>query len=300
MLQAKRKRGVPILILGLVAVFVGALPLVASRGASFGGIALFAGGLVFVFLALLMIAAPPQLIVEPAGIQLKGALRTQSFGWDQVANFRVVQLRRTRLIGFDRPGLAGGRSLLRDISLAMTTVNVSGPYDAALPGGWSSASAEAVAELLNQARAQWGGVQTARAPEVRRRGSSGQRIDRRLYWLAVCILGPVAVLLSLATHGGRGLTGGLTVIWIWLYARRLHDIGRSGWWQAGVFGAQILVLIVLMASLHWNVETATSAALLIQLAFTAVLGSIPGDPGENRFGAAPGVPPAEVQAEAFR
>lgn len=299
-LQAKRKRGVPILILGLLATFGGALLVAAPRSGSLGPFGLFAAGLFLVFLGLLMVAAPTELILEPAGIRLKGALRTRSFAWDQVANFRVVRLRRTELIGFDRPGQAGGRSLMRDLGMAMTTVNISGPYDAVLPGGWSIASAATVAEIMNQARAQWGGALAARVPDVRRRGSSGQRIDRRLYWMAVCTLGPLAVLLSLATHGARGLSGGFGLIWIWVYMRRLHDIGRSGWWQAPVFGVQCVVAVVLMTSLHASAPAVLAAVLLIQGAFTAILGAIPGDPGENRFGAPPGVPLAEVQAEAFR
>lgn len=298
-LQASRKRGVPILILGLLMTFGGAL-LAAAPGSPVAGYVLFALGLIFVFLALLGLGAPAQLLIDPSGVKLKGALRTRSFSWDQAANFRVVRVRKTEFLGFDQPGLAGGRSLLRDLGMAVTAANVSAPYDALLPGGWSIGPAESVAELLNQARARWGGALAARAPEVRRRGSSGQRIDRKLYWLAVCVLSAVAVLLSLATHGARGPTSGLTVIWVWIYTRRLHDIGRSGWWQAAVFAVQVLVAAVAMTGLHWGAPAVLGAAILVQLAFTGVLGAIPGDPGENRFGAPPGVPLAEVQAEAFR
>ena len=292
-LQTARKRGLQFLLLGLPLLFVGALLFAAASKASFAAIFFFATGLYLVSKGLLAITTPLQLIIDPDGIRLKGALRTRSYSWDQVDNFRLVQVRRAQLIGFDKPG---GISWLRDLGLAFVAANISSSYDAVLPGVWSSLSAEAVVDLLNDARARWRRVSATQAVATRRRGSSGQRIDRRLYWLAVVVLLSLSMLFSYVTHGARGLAGSFTLFWIWIYARRLHDIGRSGWWQAPMFGAVVVIVAVLMAKLHWNAQVATGGAFLIQLAFTAVLGAIPSDPVENRFGPPPG---AEPMAEVF-
>lgn len=298
--QAKRKRGVPSLVLGLLLLFGGAPMLMGGARSAPLGMVLFALGLLAVFLAVMMIAAPARLVVGPEGIKLTGLLRTRTFGWDQAANFRVVRLRRTRLIGYDKPGLGGGRGLLSDLAAAISTVNLAGPYDAVLPGAWSTMSAEGVAELLNEGRARWGGVLAARAPALRARGSSGQRIDRKLYWLALALLTGLGVLLGAATPGGHLFTRGLLLFWIWVYARRLHDFGRSGWWQAAGLALQVVLAYGLIGQLHWRESPSLAVLGLVQLVFTGVVGAIPGDPGENRFGPPPGVPPLAAQAEVFR
>jgi uncharacterized membrane protein YhaH (DUF805 family) len=295
-LQAPRKGGTPVLILGLLLTAMGAVWIVGPRSAA-GGAVTFALGLLTFFLGLMKLVAPAQLAIAPGGMELKGPFKTRRFGWDEVALFRVVALRRTRLIGFERTGSAARSGLLRDLGMAFLPANISSPYDSTIPARWSSASPEAVAQLLNDARARWGGVQEARALELRPRGSSGQRIDRRLYWLGVCVLVPTSIAGSFLVHGLR-VSSGLTILWIWLYARRLHDIGRSAWWQAGVLAAAV-VLGVVLGLLHVSVSAATVIGALVQLAFTAVLGAIPGDPDVNRFGPPPGAPPLEAAAEVF-
>lgn len=296
-LQGARKGGAPIVILGLVATGCGATMIAGPRFSAVG-VVVFVVGLLTFFLGLMRIVAPAQLAIAPGGMELKGAFKTRRFSWDEVAVFRVVALRKTRLIGFERTGSAARNGLFRDLSMALTPADISSPYDTAIPARWSSASPEAVAQLLNDARARWGGVQAARALELRPRGSSGQRIDRRLYWLAACVLAPLSIGISLVTHGSRA-AGGLSVFWMWLYARRLHDIGYSAWWQAGFVAMQVMVMVLLLVRLHWSVGAATGAAMLVQFAFTAILGAIPGDPDANRFGAPPGAPPLEAASEVF-
>lgn len=297
-LRGARKSGAPLLIVGLLMTLGGAAMIVGPR-ISTAGIALFLLGLVFFFFGLTAVAAPAQLAIAPGGMELRGALGTRRFRWDQVAAFRVVSLRRGRLIGFDRTGTAGRSGLVRDLAMAFSTANVSSAYDMAIPGAWSSLSAETVAELLNRARAKWGGAPATRALQARPRGSSGRRIDRRLYWLALGVLTGISLLISLVAHGARA-SGYLTAVSIWIYARRLHDIGRSGWWQAAVFAFQIALAIVLLGALHWSAAALVGPLALVQIGFTLALGAIPGDPSANRFGPPPGTPPLEVQAEAFR
>lgn len=298
LLKAGRKNGAAALVLGLVMTGGGAMMIASSKAS--GGVFVFALGLVFFFIGLTATLSPAQLAISPGGLELRGALRTRRFPWDEVAAFRPVRLRRAQLIGFDRTGTKARSSLFRDLAMAFTTANVSSAYDAVIPGKWSQASAETVADLLNDARARWGGVQASRALELRPRGSSGQRIDRRLYWLAIFVLLAISAVVSLATHGARVTGGGLSVLWMWVYTRRLHDIGRSGWWQAALFAAQLVLAVVAMLALHLGSGAALGLLLLLQLAFTAVLGAIPGDPETNRFGPPPGAPGLEVQTEVFR
>jgi uncharacterized membrane protein YhaH (DUF805 family) len=63
-------------------------------------------------------------------------------------------------------------------------------------------------------------------------------------------------------------------IWICLGARRLHDIGLSGWWML------LVLLLPLAISLLLPEPLAQLPTLLAMIA----LGTIPGDAGVNRFG----------------
>ena len=69
--------------------------------------------------------------------------------------------------------------------------------------------------------------------------------------------------------------------------RRLHDMGRSGWWLLA-----LLVVCVVAGGLATLFEVGSpSGALalvgllyLISLGFVVALGCLPGDPEENQFG----------------
>jgi uncharacterized membrane protein YhaH (DUF805 family) len=84
-----------------------------------------------------------------------------------------------------------------------------------------------------------------------------------------------------------------------LNAARLHDIGVSGWWQLALYAAQGAAAATALA---WRAEPEVTlgALALLQLAFTAALTGIPGDPAPNHFGPAPGQATPLVTAEAFR
>jgi uncharacterized membrane protein YhaH (DUF805 family) len=283
-----RGQGVRILIVGLLMLFGGALSVAAGPHGRSAGVFCFAIGLVFVALGISTLAAPTQLVLEPDAFKIRGAFRTRSFRWDQVANFRVVQIRKAQMIGFDTPGRAAGRGVLRDVGLALTVADISGPFDAVVPGVWPGDSARAAADQLNAARERWAG---APAPVAQRASSSsGKRINRQVYWLAVAALVLMTMFFSRVLHISRGATGGFTLFWIWVYARRLHDIGHSGWWQAAVFGGQVFLAVLLMVGLRLPTAMAVGVIGLIQIAFTVALGAIPGEASENRFGAPPGAP----------
>jgi uncharacterized membrane protein YhaH (DUF805 family) len=83
------------------------------------------------------------------------------------------------------------------------------------------------------------------------------------------------------------------VVWAWLTlagttaaVRRLHDVGRSGWWigwpipvgaGAGVMAAtapQLLLMLALPAAIMFMVVSLVTLVFLL----------LPGEPGQNRFG----------------
>lgn len=126
-----------------------------------------------------------------------------------------------------------------------------------------------------------------------------RRIGRARYWGLVVGLFVAGYLLSFIPAASFGVT----FAWLLLYAWRLHDFGRSGWWAVGVFVAVMALAIVglvlnldaAMFYLEGQGEAPTpegnlvfvvfvGGALLIQLALTIWLGVVRGDAGENRYG----------------
>ena len=292
--KARRGRGVLPLVVGLPLLLFGALMWTRGATGAASGLVLFLIGFICVTAGLLAVAVPSELAIGADGVTLKGALRTRNYRWEQVSNFRLIRVRRTQLIGFDRPG---AQNLMRDVFSALRTVSVSGPYDAALPGSWERPVEEVIA-ALNDGRAKWGGLAAARAPLPRPRGATGQRINRRVYWTAAGILLAIGAVLAMLTHGARYISGGVSLMWIWVIARRLHDIGRSGWWQAAAYVAEVVLAIVLVDA-HMSLPVVTGVLGIAHLALVAGLGMIPGTPGDNRFGPPPGQLEPQVQAEVF-
>lgn len=125
------------------------------------------------------------------------------------------------------------------------------------------------------------------------------------YWSWVAGIMISNLLLSLIFHG-TGAVGGTLALWIITYRRRLHDIGRSGWWTAGMLLVATTPLLAGALTMGPSFATffrqkshdfstpqghvfvfANLAAITIQLAFTIWLGLKKGDPGENRYGPPP-------------
>ncbi len=126
-------------------------------------------------------------------------------------------------------------------------------------------------------------------------------MNRVVFWRCCGLVTALAVALWLAPGLGRSAPYVAWVLAARLYAVRLQDIGRSGWWQIGLYGAQGAT-VALAAAAGWDFKTVGLAlALAVQAAFTVWLSApLPGQAGFNRFGPAPGQPTALGLAEAFR
>jgi uncharacterized membrane protein YhaH (DUF805 family) len=73
---------------------------------------------------------------------------------------------------------------------------------------------------------------------------------------------------------------------LWLQTvRRLHDLGRTGWWVAGIVIGDIAIsaAAVEIPAVIW----ASAMPELFVLAALLGIGFLPGDRGENRFGPSP-------------
>lgn len=76
--------------------------------------------------------------------------------------------------------------------------------------------------------------------------------------------------------------------------RRLHDSGRSGWWTGGYLAVSIAGRVIGYFSLKpdavaWLADADLAVAILqsVYLIFMIYWWSLPGYPGENRYGAVP-------------
>ena len=134
------------------------------------------------------------------------------------------------------------------------------------------------------------------------------RSSRGEYWIGIALLLLVGVGLALANISGA--SAATTFLWILIWARRLHDIGKSGWVILIPMGLMIAVSIAAFALggdelVNVMRYTQTNSGeisergaylflafvgvlLLVQGGFTIWLGVKAGEPGSNRFGPPPG------------
>lgn len=105
-----------------------------------------------------------------------------------------------------------------------------------------------------------------------------ERSGRAEYWLYVAIcFGLSFILGQISDSASVSMTG----IMLFVQARRLHDLGRTGWWALAVtFGPVAVMLPFLVLGLF----TATLVGIAVEVALMILLGALPGEPGENRFG----------------
>lgn len=140
---------------------------------------------------------------------------------------------------------------------------------------------------------------------AKRRNFLAGRSGRKEYWVSVILT--VVLLLALTLLVPSRSSGGsaAVVVWLLVFARRLHDIGRSGWWGVLAMLASaaplILALVLggpgMLGALAGQDEPSGAGELwllvgligplLIQFGFTLWLGLQKGDAGDNRFGPPP-------------
>jgi uncharacterized membrane protein YhaH (DUF805 family) len=134
------------------------------------------------------------------------------------------------------------------------------------------------------------------------------RSGRAEFWIGIALLFAVGIGLTLFQIAGASAV--TTFLWIILWARRLHDLGKSGWiilipvglmllasFGAFAFGGDELVQAMRAAQANSGQISERGARLLLAFAgvvvviqggFTIWLGSKSGEPGSNRFGPPPG------------
>ena len=135
------------------------------------------------------------------------------------------------------------------------------------------------------------------------------RSSRKEYWASIGLLLFVGIVLTLLHVDGA--SAATTFLWIIVWSRRLHDIGKSGWFTLAPIVLMVVVSIggfllggdALMDALRYS-EAGKGpvsdrgaylflglvlALLAIQAGFTIWLGAKAGDAGSNRFGPPPSV-----------
>jgi len=144
--------------------------------------------------------------------------------------------------------------------------------------------------------------------------SAEGRVGQKDFWLAAVILFIFGVVIHAAVVIGTFLWLLSTYCWICLYAKRLHDIGKSGWtqilpWALGlfclVFGGFAVISSVLgmlftglphflggvvIGGMSMGVGLFALSAV-VHFIFLLWLGLTRGQAGPNRYGPEPGPPP---------
>lgn len=137
------------------------------------------------------------------------------------------------------------------------------------------------------------------------------RIGQREFWIAVLILFAAGVLLHAVAVVGTGIWLLSTYCWVCVFAKRLHDTGRSGFAQVWLYLLDFVLIAVLAVGGVGSIIAGTIASQthpggwglviggvglvllallawgLVRLAFVLWLGLSAGQPGENRYGPVP-------------
>jgi uncharacterized membrane protein YhaH (DUF805 family) len=128
------------------------------------------------------------------------------------------------------------------------------------------------------------------------------RAARREYWRILATLFVLGIVLQLAAViPGVVLialpVGLITNVIQWaVVARRLHDLGRSGWWQVPATALGLMVVAEAVSRGLLNPQSPQplppelALGAILMLAFFIAIGAVRGDAGSNRFGEPPSPP----------
>jgi uncharacterized membrane protein YhaH (DUF805 family) len=111
------------------------------------------------------------------------------------------------------------------------------------------------------------------------------RTNRATYWMLLAALIVIYAVLNAISSKQVAVSEGVLIV---LCIPRLHDIGRSGWWAGGVFLLEIGIALIGFTTLPLQEATIIMGAFVLLIAALLVwLGTIPGEPGPNRYGDPP-------------
>ena len=124
----------------------------------------------------------------------------------------------------------------------------------------------------------------APAKSARRRLLDG-RLNRAQFWATLITLMAVNVFCQTVLHLRLGATQGVLLTFC---IPRLHDTGRTGWIAGGVLIAEVVAMFAAICFLHGAAAHLALAGLVLGLfGLLILLGAMPGDPSENRYGPPP-------------
>ena len=126
-------------------------------------------------------------------------------------------------------------------------------------------------------------------------GWFNSRAGRRDYWLWVGPLFLLVLGLGAFAKLALALLASVAILLIWI--RRLHDLGRTGWWAPGINVVSNLAAFALQAALPGG--AGALLGILVYCAVIVTLGVLPGQPRANEFGPPPG-PRGKDLADTFR
>jgi uncharacterized membrane protein YhaH (DUF805 family) len=135
------------------------------------------------------------------------------------------------------------------------------------------------------------------------------RSNRQEYWISVALL--IVVAFALTALHMESASAAITIMWVITWIRRLHDVGRSGWYALLPIALMIVAVtlgfviggqpfINALAAIEtmradvaipdrvlYLIVAVGLAAIIVQFGFTIWLGAKKGDAGNNRFGTPP-------------
>jgi uncharacterized membrane protein YhaH (DUF805 family) len=108
------------------------------------------------------------------------------------------------------------------------------------------------------------------------------RAGRGEYWLWIGITFGLSIVLGFVVKTGAGA---LTAILLLAQIRRLHDLGRTGWWAVAATLAPVAVMVPVW--LLTSIDVGLLAGVVVELALIVWIGVMRGDAAANRFGDPP-------------